>query len=235
MIHDKFITFAHRVWHSSLFYQQLTDTEKLKDSILYITRGSVNTQHNYCEAHRKSITPDMELITEEHFRQLFRNLYPGLLNYALSLHSDEDMKDVVQEAFVELWKRHDNFADDDHVKAFLYKTVYTRTLNIVRHKNIVNDYSEKKKQIELRKMQYYHPELSNVVHEIESGELRQQIEAAVNELPEKCRMAFTLSYLHGMKNKEISELMKISVRTVDTHIFKALRYLRKRLGFLEFE
>ncbi len=43
MIHDKFITFAHRVWHYSLFYQQLTDTEKLKDSILYITRGSVNT------------------------------------------------------------------------------------------------------------------------------------------------------------------------------------------------
>lgn len=177
----------------------------------------------------------MAIISEEQFRQIFRNLYPGLLNYALSLHSGEEVKDVVQEAFVELWKRRDSMTDDDHVKAFLYRTVYTRILNIVRHKQIVNDYSDQKKQIEIRRMQYYHHELSDVMREVENGELRRQIDTAIGELPEKCRMAFTLSYLHGMKSKEIGQVMNISVRTVDTHIFKALRYLRNRLGCLDSE
>ena len=177
----------------------------------------------------------METITEEDFRYIFRNQYPGLLNYALSLFADEEVKDIVQEAFVELWKRRDALTDDDHIKAFLYKTVYTRTLNAVRHRHIVQGYSEQKRQIETKKMKYYHPEQSDVMRHVESRELGRQINAAIDELPEKCRMAFTLSYLHGMKNKEISDVMKISVRTVDTHIFKALHYLRGRLGFLERE
>ena len=105
-------------------------------------------------------------------------------------------------------------------------------LNMVRHRHIVQGYSEQKKQIENRRMKYYQPDQSDVMRHIESRELGRQIDTAIDELPEKCRMAFTLSYLHGMKNKEISGVMKISVRTVDTHIFKALRYLRGRLGFL---
>ena len=174
----------------------------------------------------------METITEDHFRQIFRNQYSALLNYALTLFVDEEVKDIVQEAFVELWKRRDTLNDNDHIKAFLYKTVYTRTLNMVRHRHIVQGYSEQKKQIENRRMKYYQPDQSDVMRHIESRELGRQIDTAIDELPEKCRMAFTLSYLHGMKNKEISGVMKISVRTVDTHIFKALRYLRGRLGFL---
>ena len=79
----------------------------------------------------------METITEDHFRQIFRNQYSALLNYALTLFADEEVKDIVQEAFVELWKRRDTLNDDDHIKAFLYKTVYTRTLNMVRHRHIV--------------------------------------------------------------------------------------------------
>lgn len=179
-------------------------------------------------------TPTMT-IKEEDFRQIFRNLYPDLITYAKTLADEDDVKDLVQEAFVELWKRRDAMENSEHIKAFLYKTVYTRTLNLMRHRQIVRGYSNERKQLELRKMELYHPEHSDVIRTIESKELGNQINAAIDELPEKCRMAFVMSYLHGMKNKEISDVMQISVRTVDTHIFKALRYLRNRLGFLEQE
>ena len=43
-----------------------------------------------------------------------------------------------------------------------------------------------------------------------------------------------LSYLHEMKNKEIADVMGVSLRTVEAHMYKALKFLRNRLGHLWF-
>ena len=60
-------------------------------------------------------------------------------------------------------------------------------------------------------------------------ELRHKLDTAIEQLPAKGREAFTLSYLHDMKNKEIAQAMNISVRTVDAHIYNALKQLRAKL------
>lgn len=174
-------------------------------------------------------------MTEDEFRLVFREFYPGMAYYAAHLVDDDDVKDIVQEAFVELWKRRESMSDADHMKAFLYKTVYTRALNLMKHRAVVKGYSEAHKDLEARRMDFYRPELNDVMRHVESKELRGQIEAAISELPDKRRQAFVMSYLHGMKNKEISEVMDVSVRTVDVHIYKALLYLRDRLAFLKRE
>ena len=59
--------------------------------------------------------------------------------------------------------------------------------------------------------------------------LNTKIETAISQLPPKSREAFTLSYLHDMKSKDIALEMNISVRTVDAHIYTALRQLRNKL------
>jgi len=172
-------------------------------------------------------------LTEDQFRPIFRDLYPALAYYASHLVDDDEVKDLVQEAFVELWKHREAITDHDHIKAFLYKAVYSRALNIVKHQAIVKDYHDARKQIENHRMLFFHPEHNDVMRYMENKELRQQIHTAIEELPDKCRQAFVMSYLHGMKNKEIAEAMDVSVRTVDVHIYKALRYLRNRLAFLK--
>lgn len=56
--------------------------------------------------------------------------------------------------------------------------------------------------------------------------------AAMKELPEKCRQVFSLSYISGLKSKEIADALGLSVRTVEAHIYKALRIMRDKLGYL---
>jgi len=51
-------------------------------------------------------------------------------------------------------------------------------------------------------------------------------------LPEKCRRVFRLSYIDGKKNAEIADEMQTSLRTVEAHMYNALKYLRKRLDHL---
>ena len=76
---------------------------------------------------------------------------------------------------------------------------------------------------------FYQPDDNDVLKRIEDRELRKHIISAIDELPEKCKLVFKLSYLHNMKNKDIAEAMDVSLRTVEAHMYKALKFLRSRL------
>jgi RNA polymerase sigma-70 factor (ECF subfamily) len=166
------------------------------------------------------------------FSTIFQQYYPSMLFYAERLVGQTDAEDVVQDAFVELWKRDEEITDKEHVRAFLFRTVYTRSLNVLKHREITQDYATATQELDMSRAMFYHPENNDVLNNIENKELRIQIETAINELPEKCRQVFILSYLHDMKNKEISDVLGISVKTVEVHIYKALKFLRNRLDYL---
>ena len=88
-------------------------------------------------------------------------------------------------------------------------------------------------EIHKKRVGFYQPDSNDVVKRIEDAEIRRKLSDAINELPDKCRMVFKLSYLHDMKNKEIADTMGVSLRTVETHMYKALKLLRDKLGYLD--
>ena len=117
----------------------------------------------------------------------------------------------------------------------MYKRqVYTRALNVLKHRDIKNSYEAVVMEINQKRVEFYQPDSNDVVKRIEDRELRRELSEAINGLPDKCKMVFKLSYLHDMKNKEIAETMGISLRTVEAHMYKALKFLRERLGYLNF-
>jgi len=84
-------------------------------------------------------------------------------------------------------------------------------------------------EINQKRAEFYQPDNNEIIRRIEDRELRKEIYNAINELPDKCKEVFKLSYLHEMKNKEIADVLGISLRTVEAHMYKALKYLRSRL------
>lgn len=166
------------------------------------------------------------------YKAVFRQHYPKLLFYATRLVGDGEAEDVVQDVFVELWRRKDSVVMGEQILAFLYRSVYTKAINLLKHQAIENNYSTAMTEIYERKLQFYQPDHAEVIKRIENKELRQQIFDAINELPDKCKEVFKLSYLHDMKNKEIADVLGISLRTVEAHIYKALKFLRERLSHL---
>ena len=148
------------------------------------------------------------------YKALFRRYYPSLIFYATRLVGEEEAEDVVQDVFVELWKRKDSIEIGEQIQAFLYRAVYTRALNVLKHRNVEDGYCAAMEEINQRRAEFYHD--------------------AINELPDKCKEVFKLSYLHDMKNKEIADILGVSLRTVEAHMYKALKFLRNRLGHLWF-
>lgn len=174
----------------------------------------------------------MEENFESIYKELFRRYYANLLFYATRIVGKEEAEDVVQDVFVELWRRKEAIDMGERIQAFLYRAVYTRALNTLKHKDIVDGYEAAMLEIQKKRAEFYQPDSNDVVQGIENAELRKELRETIDRLPDKCRTVFKLSYLYDMKNKDIAETMGLSLRTVEAHMYKALKFLRENLTHL---
>ena len=162
----------------------------------------------------------------DRFEQVYREYSKPMFLYALSfLISEEEAEDVIQEVFINFWK-HDlkTFPNFKTVKTFLYNSVQNRSLNYLR-------------DIEIQRRNYQQLELhedddEHYMYQQIRSEVIAEIFAAIEELPEKCREIFKMSYIENQEEKEIAAQLNISVNTVKTQKLRAKNYLKTRLGDL---
>ncbi len=164
---------------------------------------------------------------QQTFKSLFRRYYAVLLSYARSLVGDDEAEDVVEDVFVELWQHQDQMVLGDRIQGWLYRAVYTRSLNVLKHRHVTSAYLAMTESLNERRMMNL--DLYSPQQYVENEALRERLDGAIGELPEKCREVFRLSYMFDMRNKEIAEALDISVKTVEAHMYKALKHLRERL------
>lgn len=169
----------------------------------------------------------MRKIEEEAYRLFFRRYYPKMYYYARRMVGADGADEVVLDVFVDIWKRFGEIDVGDSILGYLYRAVYHRSLNYLRA-NRRSDTSNLEDLAGMR-CEEYASDVGNGERDMENGDMRRQIDQAIAELPDKCREAFMLSYIHGLKNKEIAMVQGVSQRTVDAQIYKALKYLRERL------
>src|SRR3712207_7626984 len=95
-------------------------------------------------------------MTLAEFRILFRTLYPSLALYATKIVGHDEVEDIVQDAFMEYWRRRDNISEVQHVRAFLFRSVYTHAVNVLKHKYVIGRYAKRSEEhtSELQSRQY---------------------------------------------------------------------------------
>jgi len=71
---------------------------------------------------------------------------------------------------------------------------------------------------------------NNIIPEIEYKELKEKSEKIIELLPPRQKQIYKLSREKGLTYKEIANKLSISVNTVETHMERALRLIRKNLG-----
>lgn len=168
--------------------------------------------------------------SEAAFDEIFNYYFPKLMNFAIGYVKDTEVaREIVQDTFLKLWEMRKNLAPETRLAPLLYTITRNDALNYL--KQLIH----KQKYIENRK-QMYENQLNYIALKDESSErliyneLYEEINKAIADLPEKCRQVFQLSRDEGLKYHEIAEKMKISVKTVETHISDALKRLREALN-----
>jgi RNA polymerase sigma-70 factor (family 1) len=154
------------------------------------------------------------------FEALFREYYYGLSRFTTSIvKSSSAAEDLVQDIFLKIWENRQNWSPQGTIKTYLYRASKNQALNYIKHLNVVNNWAE------LSRNSFSSSSL-NPEDEFERKELLTSVNGAINKLPEKCKMIFLLHRHEGLSYREISEVLNISLSTVETQMGRALKKIR---------
>lgn len=173
----------------------------------------------------------MGYVNTESFERIIKAYYPKIVGFASLLHSRQDAEDIAQEVFISLWNKRSSldFPDDAHLNAYLMKAARNRSIDKLRRK-ASGFQTESLSYIKKQELEWFEGSCEDLFERIGRKDLYEKIMNLADELPEDRRSVFRLSYINNLSAKEISELMNMPVRTVENHLYQALRFLRERMG-----
>lgn len=157
---------------------------------------------------------------EKAFTEIYYRYGQRMIALAFNYCNDMDeAEEAVQEVFISLWERRDK-VEINSLNAYLATSIKF---------SIFKQLYKAKRRKELSDTHYTF-NLSILDEEkIYAKFLQEYIDGIVETFPEKCRLVFQYSRKQQLSNKEIAEEMNISVKTVESHMSKALKILRKNL------
>lgn len=166
----------------------------------------------------KSLREDSEEAMVWIFKEYYTFLCQTIVGILPETHLAEDL---AQEVFLELWKKRKTIQINTSLKAYLRRAAINKTLNYLRDRKIKWDDEDK--------IAVAAAETTNVVERLLEQELKTAVETAINRLPQRCRLIFSLSRFEEMTYQEIADQLGISIKTVENQMTKALKLLKTAL------
>jgi len=152
------------------------------------------------------------------FRQLMELTSDELLLFANGfVRQKEIAEEIVSDVYVKIWRNRGEIGKINNLKSYLFICVRNGCLSHLRKE-------KGDKTISLDSLGDYHflPVTDSDHSQIEK-ETIEQIYSAIELLPPKCKLAFTLAKINGMKYREIAEVMEVSEKTVNNHLVNAVQ------------
>ena len=159
----------------------------------------------------------------ESFKLFFRANYSKAYYLALRhLHDEEASRDLVADAFEQLWKR-DGMTETEieKLESYLLTTIKNRCIGYLRKQQTVNRFAAmERKTMELA----YETDFDFMERERRMDEVME----ALDELTPKTRHIIKACYVERKKYREVAAECDISESTVKKHVMQALSFLRQK-------
>ena len=168
----------------------------------------------------RQIVIDIKNGSREAFTELFRRYVDKIYRGCLCSHlSHEDAEETCQDVFLKIWENRATLDETKSINAY----IFTISKNIIL-KRI-------RKQAYLVILQKYWQDASPQVsqsteEEIDYSDLKKLVRVFINQMPAKQREIFLLRLNQGLSNDEIAVQMKLSKRTVENQIYRALKKMK---------
>ncbi len=157
------------------------------------------------------------------FEAFFLGYCQPLINFARrSVHDISVAENIVQDVFLNVWINRSGLDVSLNIKSYLFIAVKNQALKQIKHEDVV------RRSAELVKSD--RSSIKTPEEEMCDTELKNSLYQAIDELPEKCRLIFSMNRFDQCTYAEIAEILNISIKTVETQMGRALKYLRKQLA-----
>jgi RNA polymerase sigma-70 factor, ECF subfamily len=169
---------------------------------------------------------------EKTFKEMFFHYYPALFCFVDRYVKSKDTADIiVKDLFIDIWQKCENLNIRISLKAYLYSAARNRALNFLKtqksHNRHLTIYA-----VEDEELDSYRSSDNDPLENLEKKEFELEVHKAIESLPGKTRLVFTLHRDDGLSYKEIADVLKISIKTVENQMARAFRILRDNLSHI---
>ncbi len=147
------------------------------------------------------------------------------------IKNKSDAEDITQEVLIRTWENMDKF-DFTKAKQWIIRTTYNMCIDFLRKRKITEDLiyePEEDEEFELPNTDT----LNNPLTQMENETLKERLNQAIQNLPEKLRTVFIMYEINDMKYKEISELLNIPINSIKVFLLRARKKLQLELQSYE--
>ena len=145
-----------------------------------------------------------------------------------------DAEDLAQDVFIELFESIPDFRHESKLSTWIYRIAVNKSLNFVRKRKRETFFDSIASFLGASEGSKGNTEIDFSSNEadsnIKSKELRIELKRAINSLPENQKIAFILNKYQDLSYKEVSEVMEISLSSVESLLFRAKGNLQKSLS-----
>ena len=161
---------------------------------------------------------------EFYFKQVFDQYHQKLYFFILyKTKSEYIAEEVVQMAFTKLWQSRQTLHEEYAISTQLFRMATTILIDFLRKYNNKDAVTARLDVLTVDKG------IDSTTEKMSGAELQKRISEAVNDMPPVRKQVFEMSREHGMSYREIAETLSVSSRTVETHIYKALKQIKKHI------
>ena len=172
------------------------------------------------------LEPSLERIKQgdtSAFESFFRKHYNEVFQNAFFLVGQKEVaEELTQDVFVKMWQKRTTINIRESARAYLKTAIKNTAINYLKSR-----LAQAERHLSLD----YLAEEPFTPMEYSSDEaLNQKIQQAIQQLPERCRIVFTLSRQAGMTYEEVASELGITKESVKTQIKIAFKKLREALN-----
>jgi RNA polymerase sigma-70 factor (family 1) len=176
---------------------------------------------SFLSAHsEKCLLQQLKEGDENALAQLYKSHWQPLFLSAYAILKDKKAcEDILQEIFLQIWLRRATLDVRESLRTYLTTAVRYQVFSHLRKAS---------KRIMVQENEDL-PMVGTSDEVLLRKDLHRQVHKAVENLPERCRLIYSLSREEQLSHKEIAHQLNISVKTVENQLTIALRRVRHYL------
>ena len=170
---------------------------------------------------------DGDMVAFERLVELNQRAVIGTV--ARMLNNLDDAHDIAQQVFIRVWRSAARYEPSAKFTTWLFTITRNLVFNEMRRRTRKREVSIEA-QMEEQHLDHAAPERSNPDVQAQQEELERAIDAAIQSLPEKQRLAVALRRYEDMPYEEICVVLGMSLSAVKSLLFRARNDLKEKLA-----
>jgi RNA polymerase sigma-70 factor (ECF subfamily) len=162
------------------------------------------------------------LVFNEVYHSFHKKIYFFILR---KTHSSFIAEETTQLTFIKCWKYRESLSDELDISIQLFRIARTTLIDLLRKEKV---YEEKVIHI----IDRYSPSTDELWERLSEKELQGRLAYALEKMPPMRRKVFEMSRFKGMSYQQIAQELSLSSRTVEAHIFQAVKQLKHYLALI---